>query len=245
MIKPFECSFRLDCNLENPNIFDYFKIIQKWLQDVSIAHAEVIGYGSEKMSVVNSFWAVARLRVKQLGLIINHANYRVVTWPNPYDLTGIDRNYQVFNENDELIIIGLAKWVIIDKLSFSLVRPNQFELTKTHIDAPIEKVISKGYLRYSTLDSSSRNQLPREVSISEIDQNAHVNNVRYLDYISEAFAYRQRQLTRITEYQINYSNSLFYKDKFTINIMDNDYEMHIMSKRNDDDQLVFSAIIIY
>ncbi len=245
MIKPFEFSYRLECDLPNPTIFDYFKIIQKWMQDASIAHAEEIGYGSDKMREYNAFWAVARLRVKQLGPIINHHNYRIITWPNPYDLVGIDRNYQVFNENNQLIIIGIAKWVVIDKSSFSLIKPSHFELTKNHLVSPKEKIISEGYLRYDPLDPSSLKMIVREVQPSEIDQNTHVNNVMYLDYISEAFTNKRNRLFSISEYQINYSNSLFLTDKFTMNITDNDQEMHILAKTNDDNQLVFSAIIVY
>lgn len=244
MIKPFESVIKVETDILNPSIFDLLKLMQKGMQDASITHADEIGYGAEKMNSYNAFWAIARLRVKIHKSLVNHHTYRILTWPNPYDAIGIDRNYQIYNEFNDLVITGMGKWVIINKLTYNLIKPINFELTKNHLFAPVEKTIPEGYLRQLSSDLTKKIKIDRRVSSSEIDQNGHVNNVVYLDYIQNAYFEVKRKNVDISEYQINYSESLFDAELFTMDITETAEGARIQAKRNSDNKLIFSSIII-
>lgn len=245
MLKPYETSFYVDASQNNPSIFNLLIIIQKAMQTASIDHAEVIGYGKKQMDDNHAFWAIARLRVQVLLPLQNHHQYRMITWPNPNDFAGIDRNYQVYNQSNQLIIQGIGKWIIIDKEKYSLIKPHQFELTKNSQTAPSEKVISDGYIRFNQTDENiSSYRYVRHVKAEEIDQNGHVNNVEYLRYIEEALKQNNLVQSQINEYQINYSLSLFENDIINIDVTSLNQNTQIIAKRFRDNQTIFSAVII-
>lgn len=243
LIQPFETTIFLDSNLSNPSQFDLLKIMQKGLQDASTFHADVIGYGAKELDPLNVFWAVARLRVKIISSLKNHTQYRILTWPNPYDIAGIDRNYQVFDENNVCVIEGMGKWVIVDKAKFSLIRPKDFVLTKDQVNTCQDKVFVDGYLRFNKTVEILQAKVQRTVKSSEIDQNNHVNNVIYLDYVANAVEVAMNQPIQIFEYQINYSESLFLEEGFTMEVTQDFNTLYITTYRDHDHKLVFQSII--
>ena len=244
LIQPFETTLYLESNLSNPSQFDLLKIMQKGLQDASTYHADTIGYGAKEMDPLNVFWAVARLRVKIIVPLLNHHHYRIVTWPNPYDVVGIDRNYQVYDEHNICVVEGMGKWVIVDKKNFSLVKPRDFVLTKNQINDCLDKMFSDGYLRFNKANETLLTKVQRSVKTSEIDQNNHVNNVVYLDYIADAIEKGLKHKIRVTEYQINYSESLFIDEKFTMEISETFNHLYITAYRDVDHRLVFQTIVL-
>lgn len=243
LIQPFETTIYLESNLANPTQFDLLKIMQKGLQDASTFHADTIGYGAKEMDPLNAFWAVARLRVKIISPLQNRQSYRILTWPNPYDIAGIDRNYQVFDESNECIVEGMGKWVIVEKSSFSLIKPRDFILTKHQENNCTHKVFLDGYLRFNKSLEILQAKVQRCVKTSEIDQNNHVNNVVYLDYVAHAVNASTKDAIRISEYQINYSESLFNNDCFTMDLTEDNNLLYITTYRDNDHKLVFQSII--
>jgi acyl-ACP thioesterase len=243
LIQPFETTINLESNLINPTQFDLLKIMQKGLQDSSTYHADVIGYGAKELDPLNVFWAVARLRVRIIIPLKNHHKYRILTWPNPYDIAGIDRNYQVFDENNECVIEGMGKWVIVDKTKFALIKPKEFILTKDQVNTCVDKVFIDGYLRFNKTVEILQAKVQRVVKSAEIDQNNHVNNVVYLDYIANAVEVAMNQTIQITEYQINYSESLFLNEHFTMEVTEDNNTLYITSYRDNDHKFVFQSII--
>ena len=243
LIQPFETTIHLESNLINPTQFDLLKIMQKGLQDASTYHADVIGYGAKELDPLNVFWAVARLRVKIISPLKDHTHYRILTWPNPYDIAGIDRNYQVFDENNECVIEGMGKWVVVDKTKFTLIRPKDFALTKDQVNTCLDKVFIDGYLRFNKTVEILQAKVQRTVKSSEIDQNNHVNNVMYLDYIANAVEVAMKQPIQISEYQINYSESLFLDEGFTMEVTEAFNTLYITTYRDIDHKLVFQSII--
>jgi len=242
-INPFVTTLNLDCNCQNPTQFDLLKIMQKGLQDASTFHADVIGYGAEAMDPYNVFWAIARLRVKIIHPLINHHVYRILTWPNPYDAVGIDRNYQVFDDSDVCVIEGMGKWVIVDKQKFTLIKPKEFILTKNQVNTLENKIFLDGYLRFNRSNDSLIVKIKRTVNAAEIDQNGHVNNVVYLEYVANAVTIVTPNDLSFSEYQINYSESLFRGDEFTMEVTREANIMRIIASRDRDQKLVFQSII--
>lgn len=245
MIFRFETGFQVATGKPNPTQFDLLKAMQKGFQDASTAHAEVIGYGTSIMDQFGVFWAIARLRVKIIEPLVDQTLYRIQTWPNPHDAVGIDRNYLVFDASGRCVVMGMGKWVIVDKVDFRLVKPNTFKPTAEMVNPLTDKVFSEGYRRFQKDSSFPAEKIHRDVSDDEIDQNNHVNNVVYLDYLSQAFGQTSGHERIMTEYQLNYSESLFKGDRFTMDITEHLGELHIIASRQRDDteNRVFQAII--
>jgi len=245
MIFRFETSFHVATGKSNPTQFDLLKVMQKGLQDASTAHAEVIGYGNSIMDQYGVFWAIARLRVKIIEPLVDHSLYRIQTWPNPHDAVGIDRNYLVFDESGRCVVMGMGKWVIVDKNDFKLVKPNTFKPTAQMVNTLTDKVFLEGYRRFQGDASFPTRHIHRNVSDDEIDQNNHVNNVVYLDYLAQAVSQTVGHDRIMTEYQLNYSESLFKGQSFSMDITERPGEIHIIASRLHDDteNRVFQAII--
>ncbi len=245
MISPYEIQFVLKPLANDASLSANLMAMQKVIQDASTDHASLIGYGKTEMDALNVFWAIARLRVSFFKSLVANETYSIKTWPNPYEAVGIDRNYLVFDSKGDLVVQGMGKWVIVDKSTFKLVKPKQFALTSGQNNPLVEKVYPDGYRRYSNDHPNITFQLDKYVHMKDIDQNGHVNNVVYLDYIfSTIHEWNPSPLT-ITEYQINYSESLFKNDRFKMQLVDCDDHILLSAYRveSEGNSLVFQALI--
>jgi len=245
MITPYEIQFVLKPKPNAPVALGILMAMQKVIQDASTDHATVIGYGKTDMDAYNLFWAIARLRVTFLKPLKADETYAIKTWPNPSDAVGIDRNYLVFDSFGELVVKGMGKWVIVDKTSFKLVKPKNCPLTNNQTNLLIEKVYPDGYRRYPIDDSKPTFSLERTVQDYEIDHNGHVNNVVYLDYLFSTVNEWNGSPLEVSEYQLNYSDSLFKDDQFIIHLVNHKDDLSLSAYRikADGNSLAFQAQI--
>jgi acyl-ACP thioesterase len=180
-------------------VFEYF-------QNVAMNHAEDLGCGREVMQKTGQVWILSRLSVvmderPQLGQSIT-----VRSWPRSWEKLFALRDYDILDETGKPLICGRSGWIILDIEKRRPLRP------QTVVDTlPLNDGLNA--LPSGARALASRQNLvkvgERKAVYSDIDYNGHVNNVRYIQWISDIIDAEQLTSADLLRLDINYMSEIF------------------------------------
>ncbi len=160
--------------------FDRLKpsAILYFVQEAAGEHCNLLHVSWQELWEKNLFWAVTRHKVQITRLPQKGEHIRLETWPLPTTRTAFPRSVIAYDGAGSELFRTISLWVLMDPEKRSLVLPRnsgveiQGTLRGTELSLP-------GGLVPGTL---SDNRL-RQVCFTDLDQNGHMNNGRYLDWI--------------------------------------------------------------
>ena len=160
--------------------------LQKILMDASIAHADELGAGWADLQKRGVFWVVSRFRIRFLRPLECGSKVRVRTWPNLADVSGVDRNFQVWEADGTLSAEAMCRWVIVRIADGKPVKASDFPLLDPSADYLPDRVWWSGWGDFPVPFEETDRRCERLVLSEDIDENHHVNNVRYVAFAEEA-----------------------------------------------------------
>lgn len=155
-------------------------------------------------------WIVSKTKFDIIKKSIGLKKIIIVT--KPYLVTKVKfyRSYQIFDENDNLLIEGVSLWALIDKTNNF---PVAFPFVKKECsDINVDKIknIFIPIPFYDTSFELRRNEL---TGVSDHDTLLHVNNAFYLNFVYNSLKISERNYKNI---QIEYLNQLFANQKLAL-----------------------------
>lgn len=179
-------------------------------------------------------WILLNWRVKKFKELYWNENFRVKTWPakhlGPFSI----RNYEVYNDKNELTAIATTKWVIMDIKEKKMVR---------NIDDVVDKYNEWDKMVFE--DDFPRLKEPKNIEYThkyivqrrDIDTNEHVNNVKYLEFAYEVLPKEIYDNVSFKNIDIMYRQALMLGEEVSIGCQkqstDNGEEYIIALKSND------------
>lgn len=158
--------------------------ICNYLQETAGNHAAKLGWSIEQMESKNWTWFLSRLKVEMQDYPIWRDQIIVKTWPAQYDKIITERDFQIFNDDEELIGTAISSWVVIDLNTRRPIRiPDGIKNLITN-----ERDRSMNTDMRSKMDSPGQIHFQRSFSVRymDLDVNKHVNNVHYIEWAMEA-----------------------------------------------------------
>lgn len=182
----FEHDFEIGLrDIENPNYLSN-KAILAFFENIGSYHSDSINFGLNEIPRTNSSWVLLGWKVKVLKRPIYGDKLHIVTWARNTEKFSTYRDYEVYNQNNELVVIGTSKWVLVDTNTGKL-RHIPDEIIKLYCPdtktafPPEESMLTK------LSDSNNYESLSMYiVNRSQIDLNNHMHNLYYLDMAYEA-----------------------------------------------------------
>lgn len=178
------------------SIFLYF-------QDIAGEHAENLGMGKDIMEANGVIWVLARARVDIIRYPIWKEEITIETWPQEPNRLEFMRDFLIKDSRGEILVKAVSTWVIIDAKTRKLRKTDSIyhgyppTIKERAIVCKLGRLKPNGKLdRVYT----------REVRYSDIDQNEHLNNAKYVDFIMDAFAIIEHKKYFVKSIEINYSN---------------------------------------
>ena len=154
--------------------------ILDYLQDVAGDHSAMLGTDRQSLTEKNLFWAVIRHRVQITRLPRAGEDITVETWPMPTTRTAYPRSTIAYDADGKECFRAISLWVLMDTENRSMVLPG-----KSGVDV-------EGLLRGCELAApgslavrAMANRLSRTVRYTDLDWNGHMNNCRYLDWVTD------------------------------------------------------------
>ncbi len=225
----FEKEYRIHVYETGPdgklNLFSLFN----YMQDIASDHAIKLGFGRDDLMRDNRFWVLSRIYAEVDLWPSWEESIILKTWPNGTDRLFALRNYEVSYPNGTHIASGTSSWLILDRTTKKVQRPDSalsnYNPNLYSKESPI---------RYaSKLDNNDRDteihvSLPSRIKVSDLDVNFHTNNVQYLKWVYDTYDLEFLLKNDPQSAEINYlAESLFNEETIIKSFSDKDNKSFI------------------
>lgn len=201
---------------------DYYKKLKlsslfNYLQDIASLHSENLGIGIDAIHQKHGVaWVMVRIMVEIERMPYWNEDIIVETWPNEPKKLEFERSFIVRDLEDRVLVRAISSWVIMDI--------QKREIRKTELiridypPLPDYMAINKRMGKLKPMGELSF-VYDKKIGYSDIDINGHLNNSKYIDYITDCFSIEKHGMYNIDSVQVSYiSEALagdtikFYKD---------------------------------
>ena len=185
-----------------------------FLQDAAGNHAEHLGLGYQSMMGSGRAWMLSRLYVSIHECPVWNDEITVETWPAGMERLFFRRDFQAFRKNQKMIS-AVSYWLALDKRSL---RPQVFPIDEEVVRSNSGRFALEGPMETIPRIPSvaAGNGMSRLIRYSELDQNRHVNNTRYVEWIMDQFETRMLEQSLPNYFAIDYRHEVKEDDTVTI-----------------------------
>lgn len=183
------------------------------LQEISLDHSTLLGFGSDATLNRNILWVVTRYHLEINRLPRYEERVTLETWPGEMRRVLFPRYYRMKDEAGNVLMRASSVWVLIDGLERKMIVPKAAGLT------PAEGLRTGDELPYNV----SAAQLPTvrtesfTVPYSYLDLNGHMNNTRYFDLCTDLIA-EEIAAKRVVGVIAEYQNEIRYGETVSVSI---------------------------
>ncbi len=196
--------------LKLSSLFNYF-------QDVASMHVANYGMSVERLQQEHGVtWVLVRILVKLDRFPDLNEEISVETWPLDPKKLEFERDFLVRDMKGNILAKAVSSWVIMDiekreiqKTEFFSGELMVFEQERA-LDRRLSKLKPAGELKAV---------YKKTIGYSDIDINGHLNNSKYIDYITDCFSIDKHGKYTVDTIQVNYMSEAvagdtisFYKD---------------------------------
>ncbi|MFT5750467.1 MAG: medium-chain acyl-[acyl-carrier-protein] hydrolase [Ancylomarina sp.] len=176
--------------------------ICNYLQEIAGNHVDKIGQGLHDLNQKNHAWVLSRMKIKIIRPAKWKETIRIETFP-----TGIKglfgaRDFRIFDADDQIIAIVSSYWLVVDLNTHRPLRPH--DIVKHMPIGNYTEVFEEELDKLPPLSQEA--ELIEEIQIhySDIDINRHVNNVKYLKWLIDAYPHETLTEKTVSELEINF-----------------------------------------
>ena len=226
--------------------FDYLKpsTLLFLCQDVAGHHCHLLGADMDALDRKNLFWAIIRQKVQITRLPRSGEKIRIETWPMPTTRTCYPRSTVAWDEAGNELFRSIGMWVLMDQTSRAMVLPGksgvdvQGLLTGTELASP-------GSLSPREME----NLHTRRVCYTDLDRNIHMNNTKYLEWMSDLLPASFHREKKVQEFTVCYHAEAREGDTLRLSWQLQDDVLQVESWRSDSGEgpshRVFAAQVHY
>ena len=184
-------------------------------QELANQSANQLGFGYTALQAKACFWALSRLRLHIHALPHWGDTLVLETWPKAVDGLFARRDWQVKTTDGNLLIACTSGWLLVDLPSRRPLRIHQRLEGFQFAGAPhaLELALPK-----LSAETDSKAVWAHTVRYADLDQNRHVNNVRYFDWMMNAFDTSFLEGRQLQEFEINIVSELQEHDEVSLHI---------------------------
>ena len=169
------------------------------IQEVAGRHCVALSVDYDTLARQGMFWAVTRHRVQVNRLPQLGENIRVETWPMPTTKVAYPRSVVAYDAAGNECFRAISLWVLMNLNTRSMILPGKSGISVVGSLRGLE-LPSPGSL--ALMDHTQTRQ--RQVCFTDLDRNGHMNNTRYLDWVSDLLPSAFHQGHEVKEFTICY-----------------------------------------
>lgn len=212
------------------------------LQDIAAEHAHLLGFGREDMNKNRTFWVLTRQKVQMNEWPKLGSEISIHTWLRMGAGPLSNRDFAIYC-GDKKIGECSTSWIALNaetRKPATIDRSGIFaelkEIEKVSIDP--EKV---PYLKEPETIGTLK------VRNSEIDQNLHVNNTKYAQWVLDAISFDLHKSLNLQSYEVNFIAETMLGDAISIqrsersSLGDKNFQISFQGLREVDNKVVFTS----
>ena len=201
------------------------KAILRMLQEIACIHSSYANFGVNDAKKTGMAWILLNWKLQVFSRPIWNTKLKINTWSSNQNHLSFYRDFEIFDESNQLVAIATSKWVLYDINKGSLVKiTNDIKSRYVHIDKHVFETKMNEKLK-----EPENSILASEYTVSrrDIDTNHHVNNLNYLDFAYEAipediffnYDFKNVEIMYKHEAKLGETLNLFYAEKDNSNII--------------------------
>ena len=169
------------------------------IQEVAGKHCTALSVDYDTLAKRRMFWAVTRHRVQVSRMPRLGETIRVETWPMPTTRVAYPRSVVAYDQAGNECFRAISLWVLMNLDTRSMILPGKSGISVVGSLRGLE-LPSPGSL--ALMDHTQTRQ--RQVCFTDLDRNGHMNNTRYLDWVSDLLPSAFHQGHEVKEFTICY-----------------------------------------
>jgi medium-chain acyl-[acyl-carrier-protein] hydrolase len=181
------------------------------LQNIAADHAARIGFGIEHLAAKGFTWFTARIHIKVNRYPYCNERVTMRSWPSGDKKLFAFRDFEILDDNQEVLIAASSAWFVIDIEKRRPRRPQQALGQLPKVDA---RAIETNFDPLPELEKADTEKT-FEPLFSQIDTNDHINTTAYLMWAIETMPKEILQTKQLTEIEIAYKNETLYGQHVT------------------------------
>ncbi len=191
-------------NVGNFNLLTNHGILDL-LESIACFHSDIVGYGINQIEKTHLTWVLLHWKVHVFKRIGYGKTINVKTWASYVGKFSTLRDFEICDENGELICIASSKWSLIDISKKSITRITPEVILPYE---PEEKSVfeQKDIPKIKVPELSTLCTYSFKVRRKDIDVNKHMHNICYLDYACEALPDEIYNLGECNDFEIMYKS---------------------------------------
>ena len=233
----FDFSIRdIDKNINLTN-----KAILGFFEDIGGFHSDIAGYGLKDIEKTRVSWVLLHWKMKVLKRIKYGDAIHVKTWSRGAVRACCYRDYEIYNQNNELCVIGTSKWTLIH-LEKGLMRLTNELLEKYQAE---NKAVFENFTFDKLKEPEEKNlTFTYTVQRRDIDINGHMHNLCYLDLAYEALPQNIFEKTVFDNVEIMYKSGAYLGDtmKCFYTAIHNE---HIVTIKSEDEKILHAIVKLW
>lgn len=157
-----------------PQIADYF-------QEAAGKNAHDLNFDISHLQEKGATWVLFRLHIKIDDFPSRWQNVTVNTWPSSGDGIRAFRDYEMINKEGKRLGKGVSQWMVLNMKNRRPMRmPGEVIEMGLNVEQHLLPVDKEPFGKMDSHDFQSN----LEVSLYDIDMNNHVNNVKYIEWMT-------------------------------------------------------------
>ena len=154
------------------------------LENVGSYHSDKVGYGALNIEKTKLTWILLEWKLKVIKRPIYGQTLTINTWGRNMEKFFTYRDYEIYDENNNLCVIATSKWALIDIETGKIARMTDDVINRYQ---PEEKnVFSSEKIEKINMPDNFDTTMKYIVKRRDIDLNFHMHNLYYLDLAYEA-----------------------------------------------------------
>lgn len=204
--------------------------ILSYFQDIAGEHANLLNVGYLDLLKNNYIWVLDKIRFEIIKDIKLNEDYLIQTWPLKASILQFQREFNILDKDNNIVIKASSIWCVLDINSRKLVRTKNIQF---NINEYLEnKSFDDGFILFKPVDISTyKKGIFNKVSFSQLDHNKHMNNVKYsilaIDSIPDILNLKIKQM------QINFQKECVFKDNLQTYYNNENNEYNIIGIKNE------------
>lgn len=208
----YYCTYHVSSYDINPSGKARLTALANFLQETAYRHACTLKLGYHDLAKENIAWVLSRMRIRVLKYPVWDEELTIETWPHGIEKLFALRDFRIFNSEGELLAEASINFLMVDTESHRPVRiPPDFIKIEVRSDSVFDSMPGK-----INNDNSMRLSSVHDVRYSDLDIVGHVNNVKYIEWCSDALDPELLINKGVADFEINFMSEANAGDKVEI-----------------------------
>ena len=220
------------------------RAILEMLENIGAYHSDLAGYGANDVPQTKLVWILLGWKLNVIKRPQYGQTIHVKTWGRDMLKAITYRDFEVYDEQNNLCAIATSKWVLVNsenrrltKITEEITHKYQLEDKSVFDDRELEKIKLPP-------DGEYTNYIDYKVARRDIDINGHMHNLYYLDIAYEALPEEVYQNRPYNNVQIQYKKEVKQGDTVKCKYAFHEGK-HVVAICSQDDRLVHAIVELY